>query len=126
MSTANPPSPPGVPLLGNGLAFSRAPFDAVLLHLVLSVVQDPEAVVDETARVLDSDGRVSIYDKFVPADETPSLPRRAVNLLAKVLFADLNRSLEPMLSGTYLRTEERDTFLGGIYSVTIARPSIPE
>lgn len=29
MSTVEPPSPDGVPLLGNGLAFSRAPFEAL-------------------------------------------------------------------------------------------------
>jgi len=105
------------------LPFEDDAFDAVLLHLVLSVVPDPVSVAEETARVLDSDGRVSIYDKFVPAGETPSLPRRIANPLAKVLFADLNRSLEPMLSGTGLRTEERESFLAGIYSVTIARNS---
>lgn len=108
------------------LPFDDDSFDAVLLHLVLSVVPDPVSVVDESARVLDSDGRVSIYDKFVPADETPSLSRRVVNPLAKLLFADLTRSLEPMLSGTELRLEERESYLGGIYSVTIARPASRE
>jgi ubiquinone/menaquinone biosynthesis C-methylase UbiE len=108
------------------LPFEDDAFDAVLLHLVLSVVPDPVSVVQETVRVLDSDGRVSIYDKFVPAEETPSLPRRMANPVAKVLFADLTRSLEPMLSGTTLRTEERETFLGGIYSVTIARTAPSE
>jgi len=36
-------------------------YDAVLLHLVLSVVPDPHAVAAETARVLRTDGHVSIY-----------------------------------------------------------------
>jgi len=103
------------------LPFGDDRFDAVLLHLVLSVVPDPDAVVSETARVLDSDGRVSIFDKFVPAGETPSLVRRAVNPLARLLFADLNRSLEPMLSGTDLRIESPETVLNGIYWVTTAR-----
>lgn len=97
--------------------------DAVLLHLVLSVVPEPEAVLDEAARVLGPDGRVSIYDKFVPADETPSLGRRAVNPAARALFADLNRSLEPMLESAGLVADERETFLGGVYTVTIARPA---
>ena len=104
------------------LPFDDDGFDAVLLHLVLSVVPEPVAVVEETARVLRADGRVSIYDKFVPAGETPSLARRAVNPIARFLFADLNRSLEPMLSGTDLQTGDRDPFLGGFYTVTIARP----
>ena len=104
------------------LTFEDDSFDAVLLHLVLSVVPDPAAVVDETARVLAPDGRVSIYDKFIPAGETPSLPRRTLNPLARLLFADLTRSLEPILSGTDIRTGERESFLGGIYIVTVARP----
>jgi ubiquinone/menaquinone biosynthesis C-methylase UbiE len=105
------------------LPFDDDRFDAVLLHLVLSVVPDPEAVVSETARVLDADGRVSIYDKFVPADETPSLARRAVNPLTSFLFADVTRSLDPLLAGTCLRTGERETVLGGLYWVTSARPA---
>ncbi|MFB6072755.1 MAG: methyltransferase domain-containing protein [Halobacterium sp.] len=98
-------------------------FDAVLLHLVLSVVPYPEAVAGEAARVLDDDGRVSVYDKFVPADETPSLPRRALNPAVRVLFADLNRPLEPLFEETDLVLGPRESFLGGVYTVTVARPA---
>lgn len=97
-------------------------FDAVTLHLVLSVVPDPHAVVAETERVLAPDGRVSIYDKFVPEDETPSLLRRAVNPLARVLFSDTTRSLEPLVADTDLELGEREPYLGGLYTVTTARP----
>jgi len=61
------------------LPFVADTFDAVLLHLVLSVVPDPEAVVAETARVLTPDGKVSIYDKFVSEDDGPSLLCRTLN-----------------------------------------------
>lgn len=53
------------------LPFADDTFDAVLLHLVLSVVPDPAAVVAETDRVLVSQGRVSIYDKSGPQDGEP-------------------------------------------------------
>jgi len=96
-------------------------YNAVLLHLVLSVVPDPNAVVAETARVLRSGGRASIFDKFVPADEEPSLLRRLVNPAARFLFSNLNRSLEPMLEGTRLRPARGETALGGLYTVTTAR-----
>lgn len=105
------------------LPFEDDSFDAVLLHLVLSVVPGPEQVVAETARVLDSEGRVSIYDKFVPEGTTPSLLRRAVNPVARLLFADLTRRLEPMVDDTNLELTTEESFLGGIYTVTIARPS---
>lgn len=98
-------------------------FDAVTLHLVLSVVPDPEAVVAETERVLAPDGCVSIYDKFVPAGETPSLLRRAINPVARVLFSDTTRSLGPLFADTDLELGERESFLGGLYTVTTATPS---
>lgn len=108
------------------LPFDDDAFDAVFLHLVLSVVPDPAAVVAETTRVLAPDGRVSIYDKFSPEGTDPSLVRRAANPLARLLFADLNRRLEPMVAGTPLDVEPRETFLGGLYTVTIARPTAKE
>lgn len=107
----------------HALPFDDDVFDAVLLHLVLSVVPDPGAVVDETARVLAPEGRASIYDKFGPEDTEPSLPRRLANPAARLLFADLNRRLAPMLSGTTLTVGPRETFVGGLYTVTIARPN---
>jgi ubiquinone/menaquinone biosynthesis C-methylase UbiE len=98
-------------------------FDAVLLHLVLSVVPDPAAVATETARVLAPDGRVSIYDKFVPEGADPSLPRRLLNPVARVLFSDLIRPLEPLFADTGLELGSRASFLGGLCTVTVARPS---
>ncbi|MFB6132679.1 MAG: class I SAM-dependent methyltransferase [Halanaeroarchaeum sp.] len=103
--------------------FEDDAFEAVLLHLILSVVPDPGGVVSEAARVLAPDGRISLYDKFSPADGKPSLLRRAANPLARLLFADLNRPLEPMVKGTGPAVEDREPFLGGLYTVTIARPT---
>lgn len=97
-------------------------FDAVTLHLVLSVVPDPEAVAAETARVLAPEGRVSIYDKFVAEDSTPSLLRRAVNPLARVFFSDTTRSLGPLFAQTDLEIGDRESFLAGLYTVTTATP----
>jgi ubiquinone/menaquinone biosynthesis C-methylase UbiE len=108
------------------LPFAADTFDAVLLHLVLSVVPDPGAVVSEAARVLSARGRISLYDKFQPATTTPSIIRRLANPFARVLFADLNRPLQPMLSGTSLITDHRETFLGRLYTVTIAHPAATE
>jgi len=105
------------------LPFASDTFDAVLLHLVLSVVPDPVAVVAETARVLAPDGQVSIYDKFVPHGEDPSLLRRALNPVTRVLFSDITRQLDPLLGDTPLETGTRESFLGGLYTVTVAEPA---
>lgn len=105
------------------LPFEDDVFDAVTLHLILSVVPDPDEVVAEAERVLDTHGRISIYDKFISEDSSPSIGRRAVNPIAELLFADLNRRLEPMFAGTELTIGDREQFLQGLYTVTIARPS---
>lgn len=102
------------------LKFEDDSFDAVLLHLILSVVPGPEKVASETERVLKPDGRVSIYDKFIPEGEEPSLFRRAFNPLARFLFSDLTRQLEPIFSGTGLEIETQEKFLGGVYTATTA------
>lgn len=106
------------------LPFEDNRFDVVLLHLLLSVVPHPEAVVAETTRVLVPTGRVSIYDKFVPEGTEPSLLRRAVNPLARFLFSDLTRELDSLLAGSGLEiTEPREHALGGLYTIARARPS---
>ena len=97
-------------------------YDAVLLHLVLSVVPDPHAVAAEAARVLRPEGRVSIFDKFVTEGEEPSLLRRLANPAARVLFSDLTRRLEPIIEGAGLELTYRESTLGGLYTVAIARP----
>ncbi len=97
-------------------------FDAVLLHLVLSVVSEPDEVAAETARVLAPGGRVSIYDKFVPEGEEPSLLRRALEPVARFLFSSLTRRLGPILSaGGLVEEGPREPALGGLYTVTGAR-----
>ena len=108
------------------LPFDDEAFDIVLLHLFLSVVPEPGTVAAETARVVDSDGRVSIYDKFVPEGKQPSLLRRALNPMARVLFSDFTRRLEPMLTGTRLElVAHRPVALGGLYTASIAQPRSP-
>lgn len=104
------------------LPFPDDTFDAVPLHLVLSVVPDPDAVVAETARVLAPGGRVSVYDKFVDEGTRPSRARRVLEPVARFLFSSLTRSLEPMLAGTGLRVVEREAAFGGLYTVALARP----
>ncbi|PSQ32832.1 SAM-dependent methyltransferase, partial [Halobacteriales archaeon SW_12_69_24] len=105
------------------LPFADGSFDAVALHLLLAVVPDPEAVLAETARVLATDGCVSVFDKLVPEGTTPSLGRRAVNPIARLLFSDVTRKLEPMVAGTSLTVWAREWVLGGFYSVATLEPA---
>lgn len=104
------------------LEFENDSFDVVILHLVLTVVPDPGKVINETSRVLASDGSVSIYDKFIPEGTQPSLIRRVFNPAARFLFSDVTRQLEPMLFGTDLEIESRSHIYGGLYTTAIVRP----
>jgi ubiquinone/menaquinone biosynthesis C-methylase UbiE len=105
------------------LEFEKDRFDVVLLHLILTVVPDPEAVIAETSRVLASDGRVSIYDKFIQEGTQPSLIRRVLNPFARFLFSDLTRQLGPMLAETGLEIETRSHIYGDLYTIATARPA---
>ncbi|MEF8866631.1 MAG: class I SAM-dependent methyltransferase [Salinibacter sp.] len=106
----------------HALPFADDTFDVVLLHLLLSVLPDPEAVAAEAARVLAPDGRISIYDKFLPEGTSPSPLRRLLNPVARVLVSDFNRRLRPILVGADLQVvAHRKAGLWGLYTATIAR-----
>jgi phosphatidylethanolamine/phosphatidyl-N-methylethanolamine N-methyltransferase len=93
---------------GQALPLPDATFDAVLLHLIVAVIPDPDACLREAARVLRPGGRAVVFDKFAPDDGPPSLLRRALNLLANPIATDITRRLGPLLAGTGLRMVHRE------------------
>jgi phosphatidylethanolamine/phosphatidyl-N-methylethanolamine N-methyltransferase len=96
------------------LPYPDASFDAVLLHLILAIVADPRAALNETARVLRPGGRVAVFDKFVPGDECrPGLLRRALNIPSRLLFTDLTRCLEPLVADSPFIVEHQEPSLFG-------------
>jgi len=100
------------------LAFPDASFDAVVMHLILAVMPQPERGLSEAVRVLKPGGRIAVFDKFLADQERPSLKRRLFNVLAKPLFSDLNRRLSPLMAGTPLVIErDEPAGFGGAYRV---------
>jgi ubiquinone/menaquinone biosynthesis C-methylase UbiE len=106
------------------LAFPDSSFDAVIMHLVLAVMPEPERGMSEALRVVKCGGRVAVFDKFLRDDERPSLGRRLLNLIAKPLFSDMNRRLGPLLGGTAAVIERNEPVaFGGMYRVvTLSKP----
>jgi phosphatidylethanolamine/phosphatidyl-N-methylethanolamine N-methyltransferase len=106
------------------LAFPNSSFDAVVMHLILAVMPQPERGLSEAVRVLKPGGRIAAFDKFLGDEDRPSPMRRLLNAFAKPLFSDLNRRLGPLIAGTPLVIEhDEPVALGGTYRVvTLMKP----
>ena len=64
------------------LPFKNACFDHAILHLIVAVVPDGVAVLQEAARVLKPGGRIFLLDKFLRRGERAPV-RRLLNLLTR-------------------------------------------
>jgi ubiquinone/menaquinone biosynthesis C-methylase UbiE len=107
------------------LTFADASFDAVIMHLIVAVMPQPELGLKEAARVLRSGGRIAIFDKFLDDRELPSHARRLVNIVTRTLFSDINRRLGPLVHGTGLVVERNEPArFGGMFrTITLSKPS---
>lgn len=107
------------------LVFADAAFDAVVMHLILAVMPEPERGLREAARVLRSGGRIAVFDKFLEEGARASVVRRVVNVAARVLFSDLNRQLGPLVGATSLSVEQNSaSVFGGRYRVVTLRKTL--
>lgn len=107
---------------GQALPLPETSFDAVILHLIVAVIPDPAACLREVARVLKPGGRAVVLDKFVPDEQTPSLARRAFNLVTNTLFSDITRQLAPLVREAGLRVVHREpAALGGRFEIALLR-----
>jgi len=105
---------------GQALELPSESFDAVVLHLILAVIPDPIACIQESARVLKPGGRVVVFDKFLPEKEQPSLQRRLANLVANFAFSDINRKLESIAAAAPLTLLHEEPAVYGRFGYKIA------
>ena len=106
------------------LPFEDARFDAVVMHLILAVMPDPDRGLSEAIRVLRPGGRIAVFDKFLGNEQSISLRRRLLNLVVKPLFTDMNRRFGPLVRPTALEIErDEPVAFGGMYRlITLRKP----
>jgi ubiquinone/menaquinone biosynthesis C-methylase UbiE len=105
---------------GECLSFSDEEFDHVILHLILAVIPDPYSCARDVARVLKPGGTASVFDKFIPDGESPSLVRRAANLFTNAAFSDFTRQLGPILEAGQLRLRHKEKVIFDFFTIAIA------
>jgi ubiquinone/menaquinone biosynthesis C-methylase UbiE len=104
------------------LPFDAASFDCIVLDLILCVVPEPHLCLAEALRVLKPEGRIVIFDKFLPDTGKIPLWRRIANLFVTLFGTDLNRRLADMLKGqSCIVAHNEPSMFNGMFRVIMLR-----
>jgi len=79
--------------------------DKIILHLILAVIPDPILCLKECERALKPGGRITVFDKFVPKGRKLSFRRKIFNPITNLLFSNITRRFENIVSKTNLVIE---------------------
>lgn len=90
------------------LPFPNGAFDAVVLHLILAVVPNPQACLREAARVARPGGMLLIFDKFLKPGE-PGGWKRALNPLTRHVATRLDVVFEEVMDAVPGLHRQHDT-----------------
>ncbi|HEX3008987.1 MAG TPA: class I SAM-dependent methyltransferase [Bacteroidales bacterium] len=88
---------------GQKLLFPDDTFDKIILHLILAVIPNPVACMREAERVLKPGGTISVFDKFVPSNQTVTFGRKMLNIIVNLFFSDITRKAEHIVAQTQLK-----------------------
>lgn len=109
------------------MTFDNESFDFVVASLILSVVPDANKCLQEMSRVLKKDGKIIIFDKFVPKNKRLSIAKVIIRPIVLVLGTDIGRSFEDMLqkSNDIKVEEDKPMMLNGMYRKIIVSKNSP-
>jgi len=108
---------------GQTLDFVDNSFDKIIIHLILAVIPDPIACIQESERVLKHGGQIVVFDKFVHKNSKISLLRRFANVLTNLVFTDITRDFESIINKTELTvlTDKDADFNGNFRLIKLAK-----
>lgn len=95
----------------SNLKYPDASFDAVICHLIIAVIPDPQACIEEVNRVLKRGGKVAIMDKFLEGFK-PSVLRKILNPIIRLFFTSINRRLEDYLPNNWELISDDGVLMG--------------
>ncbi|MGO2415243.1 MULTISPECIES: class I SAM-dependent methyltransferase [Cobetia] len=97
------------------LDFPDGYFDVVIAHLIIAVVPEPQAALNEALRVLAHDGELSLLDKGLRGQQPAGVIRRLLNPLARLIATNLSVPLDSLLQEHAVkRLGDRDLGPGGL------------
>ncbi|PAQ14349.1 SAM-dependent methyltransferase [Bacillaceae bacterium SAOS 7] len=100
------------------MEFDNESFDYVVASLILSVVPDENKCFQEMTRILKAEGKIIIFDKFVPKNAKLSLPKKLLRPIISALGTDIGRSFEEIFfkNNKNIKIEEDiSVMLNGMY-----------
>lgn len=102
------------------LNFNDGTFDAIVLNLVLSVVENPHMAMAEAARVLKSNGCILVFDKFLEADKGPTAVRKLLNWITTLIGTDINRSFKDIRGDLPIKVvQDQPALFAGNYRIIL-------
>lgn len=108
------------------LSYPDEHFDAVIMHLIIAVMPDPQRGLTEAHRVLKTSGQLCVMDKFQPDGQPVGAGRRLLNGVTSALATDITRQAQPLLSGAGFQIRhDEPVLMNGLFRVLLAAKQAP-
>ncbi len=106
------------------LEFENQTFDYVVLSLILSVVENPKKVISEAVRVLNDNGKILVFDKFVKGEKA-GVVRKFFNQLTSFFGTDITRRFEDIIAGLPLSIiQDQDSLFRGNFRIILLQKKV--